>query len=62
MTRKRRCAILLKIIPYLGLAGLQKLFRDPTTHQAVRDRSDHSWRPATPAAEVSGKPGPDLHL
>ena len=30
--------ILLKIIPFLGLSGLQKLFRDPDTHQAVRDR------------------------
>ena len=29
---------ILKIIPYLGLAGLQKLFRDETTHQIVRDR------------------------
>jgi hypothetical protein len=29
---------LLQIIPSLGLAGLQKLFRDPGTHQAVRDR------------------------
>jgi hypothetical protein len=29
--------ILLKIIPYLGLSGLQKLFRDETTHQSVRD-------------------------
>lgn len=29
--------ILLKIIPYLGLAGLQKLFCDKNTHQAVRD-------------------------
>jgi hypothetical protein len=30
--------ILLKIIPYLGLNGLQKLFRDDDTHQIVRDR------------------------
>jgi hypothetical protein len=30
--------IILKIIPYLGLAGLQKLFSDETTHQIVRDR------------------------
>jgi hypothetical protein len=30
--------ILLKIIPYLGLTGLQKLFRDEATHQAVRDQ------------------------
>ncbi|MBN2400450.1 MAG: hypothetical protein JXI33_08965 [Candidatus Aminicenantes bacterium] len=30
--------IILKIIPYLGLAGLQKLFREDTTHQVVRDR------------------------
>ncbi|MDD8013106.1 MAG: hypothetical protein PHX05_06485 [Acidobacteriota bacterium] len=29
--------ILLKIIPFLGLSGLQKLFGDPNTHQAVRD-------------------------
>jgi hypothetical protein len=29
---------ILKIIPYLGLAGLQKLFRDDATHQIVRDR------------------------
>lgn len=29
--------MLVKIIPYLGLAGLQKLFHDPATHQAVRD-------------------------
>jgi hypothetical protein len=29
---------ILKIIPYLGLAGLQKLFRDDSTHQIVRDR------------------------
>lgn len=29
---------ILKIIPYLGLAGLQKLFRDEATHQVVRDR------------------------
>ena len=29
---------LLQIIPNLGLAGLQRLFRDPGTHQAVRDR------------------------
>lgn len=29
--------ILLKIIPHLGLAGLQKLLRDGSTHQAVRD-------------------------
>ncbi len=29
--------ILLKIIPYLGLAGLQKLFCADDTHQAVRD-------------------------
>lgn len=28
----------LKIIPYLGLAGLQKIFRDDITHQVVRDR------------------------
>jgi len=34
--------IILKIIPYLGLAGLQKLFRDETTHQIIRDRiRDH---------------------
>jgi hypothetical protein len=30
--------MLLKIIPYLGLAGLQKIFKDETTHQIVRDR------------------------
>lgn len=30
--------IILKIIPYLGLAGLQKMFADDTTHQIVRDR------------------------
>ena len=30
--------IILKIIPYLGLAGLQKLFKDESTHQIVRDR------------------------
>lgn len=30
--------ILLKIIPHLGLAGLQKMFRDDRTHQAVRDQ------------------------
>ena len=30
--------IILKIIPYLGLAGLQKLFIDETTHRIVRDR------------------------
>lgn len=30
--------IILKIIPYLGLVGLQKLFKDETTHQIVRDR------------------------
>jgi hypothetical protein len=30
--------IIVKIIPYLGLAGLQKLFKDETTHQVVRDR------------------------
>ncbi len=29
--------ILLEIIPHLGLAGLQKLFRNDSTHQAVRD-------------------------
>jgi len=29
--------IILKIIPYLGLTGLQKLFKDETTHQIVRD-------------------------
>jgi hypothetical protein len=29
--------ILQKVIPHLGLAGLQKLFRDESTHQAVRD-------------------------
>lgn len=29
--------ILLKIIPYLGLSGLQKLFCAENTHQAVRD-------------------------
>jgi len=29
---------ILKIIPYLGLAGLQKLFSDDATHQVVRDR------------------------
>jgi hypothetical protein len=29
---------ILKIIPYLGLAGLQELFRDDATHQIVRDR------------------------
>ncbi len=29
--------ILLKIIPHLGLARLQKLFRDESTHQSVRD-------------------------
>ena len=29
--------MLLKIIPYLGLSGLQKLFRDESTHQSVRD-------------------------
>jgi hypothetical protein len=29
--------VLVKIIPYLGLAGLQKLFMDPGTHRAVRD-------------------------
>lgn len=34
--------IILKIIPYLGLSGLQKLFRDESTHQIVRDRiRDH---------------------
>jgi hypothetical protein len=30
--------IILKIIPYLGLSGLQKLFGDGSTHQVVRDR------------------------
>jgi len=30
--------IIVKVIPYLGLAGLQKLFRDDSTHQSVRDR------------------------
>ncbi len=30
--------ILVQIIPYLNLAGLQKLFRDPSTHQAVREQ------------------------
>jgi hypothetical protein len=30
--------IILKIIPYLGLAMLQKIFKDETTHQIVRDR------------------------
>jgi hypothetical protein len=30
--------IVLKIIPFLGLAGLQKLFRDESTHQIVRNR------------------------
>ncbi|MCU0235924.1 MAG: hypothetical protein MUC72_02440 [Acidobacteria bacterium] len=29
---------LVAVIPYLGLSGLQKLFRDPATHQAVRER------------------------
>jgi hypothetical protein len=29
---------ILKIIPYLGLSGLQKLFSDDATHQVVRDR------------------------
>jgi hypothetical protein len=29
--------MLVKVIPFLGLAGLQKLFRDEGTHQAVRD-------------------------
>jgi hypothetical protein len=34
--------IILKIIPYLGLSGLQKLFKDESTHQIVRDRiRDH---------------------
>jgi hypothetical protein len=32
---------LLAIIPYLGLSGLQKLFRAAGTHQAVRDRIRH---------------------
>jgi hypothetical protein len=35
--REAPIKILLKIIPFLGLSGLQKLFRDETTHQAVRD-------------------------
>jgi len=30
--------MLVKIIPFLGLSGLQKLFDDPSTHQAVRDQ------------------------
>ncbi len=30
--------ILLKIIPYLGLAGLQKIFCDENTHRVVRER------------------------
>jgi len=30
--------MLVKIIPALGLSGLQKLFCDPSTHQAVRDQ------------------------
>ncbi len=30
--------ITLKIIPFLGLAGLQKIFKDECTHQVVRDR------------------------
>jgi len=30
--------IILKVIPYLGLAGLQEMFRDDSTHQIVRDR------------------------
>lgn len=30
--------ILLEVIPFLGLKGLQKLFRDESTHPAVRDR------------------------
>jgi hypothetical protein len=30
--------MILKIIPFLGLAGLQKLFQDESTHQVVRDR------------------------
>jgi len=35
--REAPIKILLKIIPSLGLSGLQKLFRDENTHQAVRD-------------------------
>lgn len=35
--REAPIKILLKIIPSLGLAGLQKLFRAEDTHQAVRD-------------------------
>jgi len=30
--------MLVRIIPSLGLSGLQKLFHDPSTHQAVRDQ------------------------
>lgn len=30
--------IIVKVIPFLGLAGLQKMFRDDATHQSVRDR------------------------
>ena len=35
--REAPIKILMKIIPYLGLTGLQKLFRADDTHQAVRE-------------------------
>ena len=35
--REAPIRIILKIIPYLGLAGLQKLFCAEDTHQAIRD-------------------------
>jgi hypothetical protein len=47
--------IILKIIPYLGLAGLQKLFIDKTTHQIVRDRI----RDYLQQRPISNNSGPD---
>ena len=49
--REAPIRILLKIIPYLGLPGLQKLFRDKTTHQTVRSIiSRVSWTGGTLAS------------
>jgi len=36
--REAPIKILMKIIPFLSLSGLQNLFRDEYTHQAVRDQ------------------------
>jgi hypothetical protein len=48
--------ILVKIIPYLGLTGLQKIFCAENTHQAVRDHIKAFLENRRAGGKRSGKP------